>query len=214
MGSVCDLAADVTIAVRMQAALLLYSAKQVAESMGDAEMVLKFEAPLTALQNDACIHVSACAKEVRYGISPLSVVLNRRCSRNLASAFWAEACLLRCSRHLHGAQRRDLLPQQHTGGTWLCEGLSDWLTMQGACTEAARPVEGLDRAAARSKDLQLEAEEMDAFFIADELDRQACISVLMWMRRIVHGLFVALGSTEVGKAVAGCCLPTPLWQRC
>ena len=78
MGSVCDLGADVTIAVRMRAALLLYSAKQLAESMGDAEMALKSEAPLTALQSDACIHVSACVEEARYGFSPLSVVLNRR----------------------------------------------------------------------------------------------------------------------------------------
>lgn len=35
----------------------------------------------------------------------------------------------------------------------------------------------MDRAAARSKDLQLEAEEVDASFIADELDRQTCISI-------------------------------------
>ena len=61
---VCDLASDSTVSCRMRAACVLCSVKHIAGCTGDAEVTLRVEAPLAALQGDTSAHVCACANEV------------------------------------------------------------------------------------------------------------------------------------------------------
>jgi len=61
MSCMGDLAADVTITVRMRAACVLWSSKQCAKTFGDTDMAITAEALLPMAESQDATSTSACA---------------------------------------------------------------------------------------------------------------------------------------------------------
>ena len=77
MSCVSDLAADVTVTVRMRAACVLWSSKQHAKTSGDTDMAIASEAPLStaASQDAASTSACACTEEVQSYLAVLFPLL-------------------------------------------------------------------------------------------------------------------------------------------